>query len=91
MICARIGRDFEPALEASAAAWYNSPSRKDGGVMDTTNNAAWEPMTPEQKRRELYDRQVALLDTFLEHRAISQEQHDKSLHDLTVKMGYIIE
>ena len=48
----------------------------------------WETMTSEQKRRELYDRQVALLDTFLEHRAISQEQHDKSLHDLTVKMGY---
>ena len=45
--------------------------------MDATNNAAWEAMTPEQKRRELYDRQVALLDTFLEHRAISQEQHDK--------------
>ena len=49
---------------------------------------AWEAMTPEQKRRELYDRQVELLDTFLEHRAISREQHDKSLHDLTVKMGY---
>ena len=56
--------------------------------MDKTNNAAWEAMTPEQKRRELYDRQVALLDTFLEHRAISQAQHDKSLHNLTVKMGY---
>ena len=56
--------------------------------MDTTNNAAWETMTPEQKRRELYDRQVALLATFLEHGAISQEQHGKSLHDLTVKMGY---
>ena len=55
--------------------------------MDGANNAAWEPMPPEQKRRELYDRQVALLDTFLEHRAISQEQYDKSLHDLTVKMG----
>ena len=56
--------------------------------MDTINDAAWETMTPEQKRRELYDRQVELLDTFLEHRAISQEQHDKSRHDLTVKMGY---
>ena len=56
--------------------------------MDTINDAAWETMTPEQKRRELYDRQVALLDTFIEHRAISQEQHDKSLHDLTEKMGY---
>ena len=31
---------------------------------------------------------MALLDTFLEHRAISQAQYDKSLHDLTVKMGY---
>ena len=56
--------------------------------MDTTNNAAWETLTPEQKRRELYNRQVATLKTFLEHGAISQEQHDKSLHDLTVKMGY---
>ena len=55
--------------------------------MDTINDAAWETMTPEQKCRELYDRQVALLDTFLEHRAITQEQHDKSLHDLTEKMG----
>ena len=56
--------------------------------MNTTNSTAWENLTPEQKRRALYDRQVALLDTFLEHGAISQEQHDKSLHDLTVKMGY---
>ena len=48
----------------------------------------WETLTPEEKRRALYDRQVVLLDTFLEHGAISQEQHDKSLHDLTVKMGY---
>ena len=64
--------------------------------MDTINDAAWEAMPPEQKRRELYDRQVATLKTFLEHRAITQEQHDKSLHDkhdkslhdMTVKMGY---
>ena len=56
--------------------------------MDTTSNAAWETMTPEEKRRALYDRQVALLDTFLEHGAITQAQHDKSLHDLTVKMEY---
>ena len=55
--------------------------------MDTTNNAAWETLTPEEKRRALYDRQVATLKTFLEHGAITQEQHDKSLHDLTVKMG----
>lgn len=62
--------------------------RKDGGTMDTTNQAAWETLTPEEKRRALYDRQVATLKTFLEHGAITLAQHDKSLHDLTVKMGY---
>ena len=56
--------------------------------MDTTNNAAWETLTPEEKRRALYDRQVATLRTFLEHGVITQAQHDKSLNDLTVKMGY---
>ena len=56
--------------------------------MDTTNQAAWETLTPEQMCRELYDRQVATLKIFLEHGAITQAQHDKSLHDLTVKMGY---
>lgn len=28
------------------------------------------------------------MKTFLEHGAITQAQHDKSLHDLTKKMGY---
>ena len=57
--------------------------------MDTTNQAAWETPTPEEKRRALYDRQVATLKTFHEHGAITQAQHDKSLHDLTVKIGYL--
>lgn len=56
--------------------------------MDTTNNAAWETLTPEEKRRSLYDRQVATLKTFLEHGAITQAKHDKSLNDLTEKIGY---
>ena len=56
--------------------------------MDWANNAAWETMTPEEKKRKLYEKQKVLLDTFLEHGAITQAQHDKSLHDLTVKMGY---
>lgn len=46
----------------------------------------WLAMTHEQKNHELYLRQKALLDQFLEKGAISQEQHDKSLHDLTEKM-----
>lgn len=42
----------------------------------------------EDKKRELYDRQKELLDTFLAHHAITKAQYDKSLGDLTVKMGY---
>lgn len=41
-----------------------------------------------QKNRMLYERQKALLDTFLEHGAISRQQHDKSLSDLTEKMHF---
>ena len=46
-----------------------------------------EPMTAEGKKRDLYLRQKQLPDTFLEHGAISRAQYDKSLGDLTVKMG----
>ena len=46
-----------------------------------------EPKTSEMKKRELYFRQKELLDTFLENGAISRAQYDKSLGDLTVKMG----
>ncbi len=84
----RISSDFEPAVEPDAAAWYNNSGRKDGGTIETTNQAVWETLTPEEKRRALYDRQVATLKTFLEHGVITQAQHDKSLHDMTEKMGY---
>ena len=43
--------------------------------------------TPEEKKKQLYVQQKALLDTFLAHHAISRAQYDKSLGDLTVKMG----
>ena len=46
-----------------------------------------EPRYAEQKKRDLYLRQKELLATLLEHGAISQAQHDKSLGDLTEKMG----
>ena len=45
------------------------------------------PETAEEKKRELYIRQKQTLDLFLEHGAISRAQYDKSLGDLTVKMG----
>lgn len=40
-----------------------------------------------KKRVALYLEQKKLLETFLEKGAISRAQFEKSLHDLTVKMG----
>lgn len=56
--------------------------------METDYNSEWENLTPEEKKRKLYEKQKDLLDTFLEHHAISQAQYDKSLGDLTEKMGF---
>ena len=50
-------------------------------------NAAWFALSYEEKNRQLFLHQKKTLDTFLEHGAISQAQHDKSLHDLIEKMG----
>ena len=47
----------------------------------------WMELSYEEKNHQLFLRQKALLDGFLEHGAISQAQHDKSLRDLTEKMG----
>ena len=47
----------------------------------------WNSLSYELKNRALYLKQKQTLDLFLERGAISQAQHDKSLHDLTVKMG----
>ena len=44
-------------------------------------------MTAEEKKQDLYWRQKQLLDIFLENGAISRAQYDKSLGDLTAKMG----
>ena len=48
---------------------------------------AWENMTPEEKKKELFFRQRKTLDLFLERNAISKAQYDKSLGDLAKKMG----
>ena len=45
-------------------------------------------LSAEEKKRQLYEQQKATLDAFLERNAITQAQYDKSLHDLTLKMGY---
>ena len=48
----------------------------------------WNGLTPEEKKRQLYEKQVAMLQGFLERNAISKEQYEKSYGDLTSKMGY---
>ena len=50
-------------------------------------DTAWDAMSHEEKNHQLYLKQKQMLDMFLERGAISQAQHDKSLRDLTVKMG----
>ena len=52
------------------------------------DQAIWERLTPEEKRRQLYDSQVTVLKQFRERNAISEEQYQKSLYDLSTKMGY---
>ena len=47
----------------------------------------WEQLSPEQKKIQLYLEQKKTLEAFLERGAISKAQFDKSLGDLTVKMG----
>ena len=49
-------------------------------------DAEWDSLSHEEKNHQLFLRQKALLDQFLEKGAISQAQHDKSLHDLIEKM-----
>ena len=51
------------------------------------NDQIWEKLTYEEKNHQLFLREKSLLAEFLEHGAISQAQHDKSLHDLIEKMG----
>ena len=50
-------------------------------------NKDWLSLSYEEKNHQLYLRQKDLLDGFLVRGAISQAQHDKSLRDLTEKMG----
>ena len=45
------------------------------------------PLTHEEKLKKLYLDRKRTLDIFLEHGAIAKAQYDKSLGDLTEKMG----
>lgn len=58
--------------------------------MKSIENVDWLSLSYEEKNRLLFQRQKKTLDMFLERGAISQAQHDKSLHDLIQKMGIAI-
>ena len=51
-----------------------------------TDSKPYSEMTPEEKKVDLYLRQKKTLEDFLERNAISKEQFEKSLGDLTEKM-----
>lgn len=50
-------------------------------------NDEWASLSPEEKKEQLFLNQKKTLDLFLERHAISQEQYNKSLNDMTIKMG----
>ena len=56
-------------------------------IKEDAENTEWSALSYAEKNHQLFLKQKALLDSFLEHGAISQAQHDKSLHDLIEKMG----
>ena len=56
--------------------------------MEIPRNDTLEKLTPEEKKRWLYEEQKRTLDLFLARHAISRKQYDKSLGDLAGKMGY---
>ena len=56
-----------------------------GGIM--SEQTEWETLTPEEKKKQLFLKQKNTFDLFLERKAISKAQYDKSLGDLIDKMG----
>jgi len=51
------------------------------------NNIDWNKLSGDEKNKALFYKQKELLDTFLEHKAITKAQYDKSLGDLKLKMN----
>ena len=51
------------------------------------SDPAWDSLSYTEKNRVLFERQKHMLEEFLERNAISKQQYDKSLHDLTEKMN----
>ncbi len=54
---------------------------------DISLDPNWASLSHEEKNHQLFLKQKTMLAMFLERCAITQAQHDKSLHDLREKMG----
>ena len=84
-----------PAIRMFLKAGFAEEYRTDEIIMlkknlncrNSNEDINWTALSPEQKNHQLFLKQKALLDQFLEKGAISQAQHEKSLHDLIEKMG----
>lgn len=84
-----------PAIKMFLKAGFTEEYRTDEIIMlkkelscrSSNENIDWSLLSHEEKNHQLFLKQKALLDQFLEKGAISQTQHDKSLHDLIEKMG----
>ena len=51
------------------------------------DKSEWLGLSKEEKNEKLFLKQKNLLDTFLQHGAISKAQYNKSLTDMGKKMG----
>ena len=56
-------------------------------INEKNEDIDWQSLSSEEIKQQLFFKQKNMLEMFLEHRAITQEQFDKSLHYLTEKMG----
>lgn len=52
---------------------------------NASQNSVWASMSREEKNRQLFNKQKAMLDLFMEKGAISRRQRDESLADLIEK------
>jgi len=61
---------------------------KEAAALDFEPERNWASMTDQEKKEHLYQKQKRILNSFLERGAITPEQYEKSLGDLSVKMGF---
>ena len=78
---------FKQSLDKFAYRYFCNPEGVNGFMDTKIDNQTWEKLTYAEKNHQLFLREKELLAGFLAHGAISQAQHDKSLHDLIEKMG----